>query len=282
MALTIKHARVSTKPPGPNPDHIQAVDWNADHQITGITGLLPVGTVLDFCGITVPAGYLECYGQVLNAAAYLELFAALVKSATVTITIANPAVVSWSGHGLKVGDDVGFISSGTLPTGILSADIQKYRVISAGYSANAFRFSLTWEGAPIITTAAGSGTITGIHAPFGVSTGLSQFAVPDYRARVLAGITNMGGSQSSLMASGYSMGSDVGTEKVVLTVPELPPHDHSIPVTAVSRSDNQPLGSTVRTVAYNTAGNTGLKGDGVGHANMQPTEFLRKIIFAGV
>lgn len=282
MGITVKHARTSTKPPGPDPDKIQAADWNADHLVTG-TGLYPVGTIIDYCGVDVPAGWLECAGQVVSAATYPDLFAALVKSGTVSISIASPAVISWTNHGRRVGDVVGFQSTGSLPTGIITADLQTYRIISAGFSANSFRIALTWEGAAINTSGTQSGVHTGIHAPFGVSTGLSSFALPDLRAVALAGITNMGGAQSSKTALGYQMGHGAGVEKIPITVPNLPPHDHSIPVSAVSRSDNPALGTRVATVAYAQAGVTGLgAGTSTPLSVMQPTMFVKKLIHTGV
>ena len=284
--LQVKHKRTSLKGAGPDPSKIQAADWNDTHDIidsvtglpfTGSGTLVPVGTILDFVGITLPPGWLECYGQVISAAAYPALFAALVKSAVVTISIGNPAVVSWAAHGRSVGDYVGFQPAGALPGGITTADLQLYRIISAGFAAGSFRISLTWEGAPIATTAGGSGPITGLHAPFGVSTGLGSFAVPDFRSKVLAGISNMGGANSALLASGYSMGSDAGAETVALTVPNLPAHDHTIGAL---------VGATAGAVQVRGSGSASATGPGLGTAvpvnKMQPTEFVRKIIYAGV
>ena len=283
MAITVRHTRVSTKPVGLDPGKIQAADWNADHEVLG-TGLMPAGQIADYVGVDVPPGWLECYGQILSAAAYPALFAALVKTAVVTIAApASPAVVSWPSHGRRVGDYVGFQPTAALPAGIIQADLQLYRIISAGFSTNAFRISLTWEGPPINAGAPGVGAITGVHAPFGCSTGLTQFALPDFRGVVLAGISNMGGTQSAKLASGYSMGSDAGAETVALTVPNLPPHDHSIPTTAVNRTDNPALGTRTAVVAYNTPGNTGLGlGTAVPVNKMQPTEFVKKIIYTGI
>ena len=38
---------------------------------------VPIGTVLDYAGSTVPAGYLECDGSAVSRTAYAELFAAI-------------------------------------------------------------------------------------------------------------------------------------------------------------------------------------------------------------
>lgn len=41
MSISLKHTFVSTLPDGPNPDHIQASHWNAEHTLT-----LSAGTIL--------------------------------------------------------------------------------------------------------------------------------------------------------------------------------------------------------------------------------------------
>lgn len=86
-------------------------------------------------------------------------------SATVTITNASPAVVTWTGHGQPDGTAVTLSTTGTLPTGLLAATI--YYVVSG--TANTFRLSASVGGAPLSTTAAGSGVhtaTTSIHRVF--------------------------------------------------------------------------------------------------------------------
>ena len=80
------------------------------------------------------------------------------RSATVTISIANPAVVSWTAHGLYVDSPVVFTTDGALPTGITAGT--KYYIISAGFGADSFRISATPQGAAIETTGSQSGVHT--------------------------------------------------------------------------------------------------------------------------
>jgi hypothetical protein len=80
-------------------------------------------------------------------------------SATVTMTIATPGVVTWTAHGLAAGDAVKFTTTGALPTGITAGTT--YYVISAGLTANTFRVSATVGGAAINTTGSQSGVHTG-------------------------------------------------------------------------------------------------------------------------
>lgn len=84
--------------------------------------------------------------------------AALTSLGTATVTIASPAVVSLTAHGLIAGDSVQFTTTGALPTGIsLSTD---YYVIATGLTANAFQFAATVGGTAINTTGSQSGTHT--------------------------------------------------------------------------------------------------------------------------
>jgi hypothetical protein len=78
---------------------------------------------------------------------------------TVTVTIASPAVLSWTAHGLPIGGAFQVTTSGALPTGASASTT--YYVISAGFGANSFRFSATPGGAAINTTGSQSGTHTG-------------------------------------------------------------------------------------------------------------------------
>src|SRR3990167_7597985 len=85
-------------------------------------------------------------------------------ASTVTITIASPAVISLTAHGLSatsstdttVGNTVYFSTSGALPTGITAGTA--YFVISAGLTADAFRISTTRGGTAVNTSGSQAGT----------------------------------------------------------------------------------------------------------------------------
>jgi hypothetical protein len=77
---------------------------------------------------------------------------------TITVTIASPAVVSWTAHGLVAGTRIVFSTTGALPTGITAGT--GYFVISAGLTANAFEFSTTLGGSAVNTSGSQSGTHT--------------------------------------------------------------------------------------------------------------------------
>ena len=77
---------------------------------------------------------------------------------TVTVTIATPAVFSYTAHGLIAGDRFLLSTTGALPTGLSSSVV--YYVISAGLTADAFEAALTAGGAAINT----SGSQSGVHS----------------------------------------------------------------------------------------------------------------------
>lgn len=56
---------------------------------------------------------------------------AWTKSATATMTIASPCVVSWAAHGLKNGDPLSFTTDGALPTGVTAGTNYFASVIDA-------------------------------------------------------------------------------------------------------------------------------------------------------
>lgn len=91
--------------------------------------------------------------------------AAADKTSTVTMTIAAPGVVTWTGHTLQDGDQVVFTTSGALPTGILAGTT--YYVVNQ--ATNTFQVAATPGGSAITTTGAQSGTHTATSPQFGGS-----------------------------------------------------------------------------------------------------------------
>lgn len=75
-----------------------------------------------------------------------------------TITIASPAVITFTSHGFTAGQPVRFTTTGALPTG-LSVNSQ-YFVLATGLTTNTFQVSLTSGGTAVITT----GTQSGVHS----------------------------------------------------------------------------------------------------------------------
>lgn len=88
-------------------------------------------------------------GEPTWAAARFLMNNTLSTMGTVTISLANPAVVTFNSHGLVAGDIVQFTTTGSLPSA-LSASVDYY-VISTGLTANTFEISATLGGSAIST-----------------------------------------------------------------------------------------------------------------------------------
>lgn len=120
----------------------------------------------------------------------------LSKTGVVTVSSASPAVVTWASHGLTVGTQVTFSSTGSLPDGINPA--YRYFIISAGFAAGSFRISLSYEGPAVNTTSTGSGTIT---ASAYSGTPSWSFDVPAYSQKFLLKSTGPGLVYNTLTSS---------------------------------------------------------------------------------
>lgn len=156
----------------------------ANSDITGLSaligpGLVPVGAVIHHAANTAPTGFLKANGAAISRTTYAALFAALYKSAVVTMTIATPGVITWTAHGRSANDPVQFTTTGALPTGLVAATT--YYVVGASITTNTFQLSATPGGAAINTTGTQSGVHTAIHAPYGIGDGSTTFTLPDYR-----------------------------------------------------------------------------------------------------
>jgi hypothetical protein len=88
----------------------------------------------------------------------------------VTISNSSPAVVSRVGHGRQIGDRVQFLTSGSLPSPLVSGI--DYYVTASGFTANSFQISASQGGSALNTTTAGSG-VHNLAVLIGTLTGLS-------------------------------------------------------------------------------------------------------------
>jgi hypothetical protein len=86
---------------------------------------------------------------------------AWTKASTVTMTIATPAVITWTAHGLNEGDPIVFTNSGgALPTGITAGTIY---YVSRSPAANTFNVSTTVANTALGTLVNTSGSQSGTH-----------------------------------------------------------------------------------------------------------------------
>lgn len=91
------------------------------------------------------------------------------NTGTVTMTIATPCVVTWTGHGLTSGQRVQFTTTGALPTGISASTTYWVTVIDA----NTFNLSTSLANAQSATFVATSGTQSGVHTAVNTSITLT-------------------------------------------------------------------------------------------------------------
>lgn len=219
-----------------------------------------VGTTIESNTGTAPAGYLDEDGTAVSRTTYSGLFAEIANasSATITVTIASPGVVTWTSHGLENGQPVAFTTTGALPTGI-TANTQYY---VSGKAVDTFKISATIGGAEINTSGTQSGTHTGKHARYGVGDNSTTFNLPDRRGRI--GITVDGAAARITSSSTNGTYADVlggvgGAETHTLVTSEMPAHPgHLVSGTGIS----------------NLTGGINLQNDSTGgggaHNNTQP------------
>lgn len=214
---------------------------------------IPVGTSLDFMGITTPSGFLGEDGSAVSRATYSALFGVITTQIIGTFT-GGTAIVT--GIPSTANLRAGFYVSGTgiaTNSQILSVD-----------SANQVTLTLN--------TLSNQSGVTLTYAPWGVGDGSTTFNLPDTRRRVAVGD---GGAATGTL--GNVIGATGGEETHTLTTPEIPAHTHSLP------SQNATVnfgggGNVQQSTGQNPANPTGSTGGGGAHNNVQPSYVVTKII----
>jgi microcystin-dependent protein len=170
-----------------------------------------IGTMAFVSGFATVNSALECDGTAYSRTTYADLFAKMVKSATATMTIASPCVVTWTGHGLRNNMPVKFTTTGALPTGLLAG--RTYWIVNK--ATDTFNVALTPGGTAINTSGSQSGTHTAICAPHGDGDGSTTFNVPDMRDAVPVGWTEAAPTINEDFAP-----ADVTTGTDTITIPD--------------------------------------------------------------
>jgi len=164
---------------------------------TLVTSTSIAGIIHPFAGTTAPTGWLICDGAAVSRTTYSELFSVIgtthgsgdgsntfnipdyrgrflrgvdggtgrdpdsvgTVSATVTISIATPALITQTGHGYSSGDPIVFSTTGALPTGITAGT--RYFVVPNNINSYYIAASMTPGHSSLwIST---SGTQSGVH-----------------------------------------------------------------------------------------------------------------------
>lgn len=193
------------------------------------------GECVPYAGRTAPSGWALMDGSAISRASFSALAAVIMPSlGTFTVTIAAPAIVTQSNHGLQTGDQVFLTTTGALPTGLV-ANTLYYAV---RIDANTFNLSTTranaYAGTKITTTGTQSGTHTVTYCPYGLGDGSTTFNVPDGRGRTLAGNDYMGGTAASRLTGADALGAygnqgaSGGEQRHTMTTAELATHKHGV------------------------------------------------------
>ena len=165
-----------------------------------------VGTIVASTRQERPTGYLLCDGSAVQRTTYSRLFSVVVPNkGTVTVTSANPGVVTLNSHGFLTGESVFLTTSGALPTSLTANTL--YYVISV--DTNTFRLATTYANAIAgtainTTTGTQSGAHTLFYCPYGIVNSQSTtFNLPDLRGAVPRGAgTSAGYTQNVTVTLG--------------------------------------------------------------------------------
>ncbi len=240
------------------PSFIQnTVDLQIDGTYHTEYPIVPVGTVIDFAGFTVPLHYFNCDGSTKNRLIYNQLFRALttVETVSLTNTMNTFTVVSSANYRIGMAIEGNGIPASTTITVISGTTITISNAATATVSS------------AITFFAAGNGD------------GSTTFTLPDLQGYVTAGL---GGT--SVFAAGLNgVGSKGGASTHLITRDEMPQHTHD-PLTGTGfwmNTTGQPQGPTAGAASAISAATT----DGItGYAGpsalslVQQTYLMRKCI----
>jgi microcystin-dependent protein len=249
------------------------------------------GTVSEYAGISLPAGYLWANGAAVSRSTYARLFAAITLSLTGTTTSGGASVSA-------VSQDITALATSLVGAPISGPGIPAGTTISAATSTT---ITLSQNA-----TASASGVALVI-APFGVGDGSATFNLPDRRGRVAAGHDKMGAASAAGRmtsggggVSGTLLGAAGGAETHTLTTAEMPAHTHANTLTDGGHTHSgsyQPAGGstgssgtggaaifwtdTSTSIPTATTGITitnASQGSGGAHTIMQPSIVMNHII----
>lgn len=238
------------------------------------SSLLPIGAEIDWPGLVAPNLWLFEDGSQKSRTTYALLFNALAPTIPGVVSNASNSVTG-------ITDTTGWA---------IGWPVEGVNIPAATTIASVSPTSITMNH-----PAAGPGTAIRIF-PFGAGNGISTFQLPDGTGRVYAGVDNA----PTVFAAAKHLGDTAGTETITLLTSQIPSHTHVVtdpthghqyfgPPTnqsgnsAAGTSDLWRGASVIINTGNAATGNTNQNAGGGGsHANVQPTSFRRKIIYAGV
>jgi hypothetical protein len=147
---------------------IQGPGWAATGPIYGLYADFSVGVAAEVLLFTTSGGQVRDLAFVANQPT--------PATGTVTIDIANPAIIHWPGSNRNSGNAIVFETTGALPTGIV-ADTAYY-VLPTGLTADQFQIAIAPGFAAVVT----SGTQSGTHTAAAFGADANPWGIHCYRA----------------------------------------------------------------------------------------------------
>ena len=169
-----------------------AIGLNNDTFVVNLSdeSVQQIGSIIASTRHIAPTGYLLCDGSnTVSRTAYSNLFNVIVPNkGAITITSANPGVVTLNTHNFLTGESIFLTSTGALPTNLTANTL--YYVINV--DANTFRLATTYDnaiGGTAInaTTGTQSGTHTLFYCPYGLGNNTNTFKLPDFKNATIRG-----------------------------------------------------------------------------------------------
>ncbi len=234
----------------------ESLNRQIDHLYHYAYPIVPIGTVIDFCGFVTPDHYLLCDGTAYNRISYNQLFQATSTTETVTLTSGVNTFTSASPSKYYIGmaiEGTGIAASTVISNIVTTTITMSHNATASG--AKSVRFFIGGNG-----------------------NGTTTFNVPNLVGCVIAG---SGIPDSFTLLPNTGPGAFGGESSSTLIANNLPPHTHASPGTTTGYWCNTAAGTaapgagTSMISQASTGNNTTTN---VAFTNIQPTVLLRKCI----